>query len=131
MARRLFACNVCGESCALAKDGQAPTSCARNCSGHCPEERWLELPYPQAGTGGVTCYPHHPGYRLYPIDALHKAFHDAVVACALAREGLPGNGLDPSLVEDLEQTAKDAEKWIAEVKAGQLKAALGIPAEEW
>lgn len=76
-------------------------------------------------------YPHYPGVRLYPIDELHEAFHAAVVACARAREDLPTNGLGPDLVKDLEQSAQDAENWIATYKADSLRSALGIPPEAW
>jgi hypothetical protein len=71
------------------------------------------------------------GQRIYPIDLLHKAFHHAVVMCALAGEDAARSGIDPGLLADLEQHAKDGEEMIAEYKACLFKAALGVPVEEW
>jgi hypothetical protein len=83
----------------------------------------LELP------SGVVVRNVH-GERVYPIDLIHAAFHDAVCACARVRE-IPDNGLNPDLLDDLERMAKTGEDWIATIKADELKAALGIPPEEW
>lgn len=70
------------------------------------------------------------GERVYPIDLIHAAFHDAVCRCAIERENSDSR-IDPGLLEDLAHHARDGEEMIEAYKACQLKAALGIPPEEW
>lgn len=71
------------------------------------------------------------GQRISPIDLLERAFNHAAVMCALAGEDPARSGVDPCFLVDLENHAKDGIEMIAEYRASRLKAARGIPPEEW